>query len=537
MPLTSEIAASTRTVALFLIAAYVLTTISIGYLVRGRSGSAARFLHAKASMPLAATTLAFLASNCGALEIVGIFAATERYGMAALHFYWVGAIPSMIFLALVMMPIYLRSGAITVPDLLRLRYNKSTHILVSLSLATMMTFIAGISLYAMSSVLNLFFGWGFFAVAVSAAAIVLCYALLGGLRATIYNEVLQLALTVVGLIPLAWMAHRDFKGLAALRQQLPLTMQHLWSAMPFIRPKSGALDIFGTVFGLGFILASAYWCTDFVLIQRALAAKTDEDSINTPLLAAIPKMFFPVLTVFPALIFGVAATRRSGFRFDLALPLLMQQRYGPYLLGLGISAILASLMSGLAGNISAFSALVTQDLYKSYIRPGEKDEFYLGPGRWATAAAALLSVMTAYIAFRYNNLMDYLQLLFSLFNAPLFATFLLGIFTTWATPQAGFWGLLAGMIAAAGHNVGVREGYFVYGSQMLANFYGAILGWCVCIAVTCLVSVFTKAKPRSELTGLTYFTQPLERKRLSGRSWALASFVLVLCGMLNWLCR
>jgi SSS family solute:Na+ symporter len=536
MPSPVAISTGTRAAALLLIGAYIASTISIGFLVRG-GGNASRFLHARGSMPLAATTLAFLASNCGALEIVGIFAATARYGVSALHFYWVGAIPAMVFLAVFMMPLYLRSGAITVPDLLRLRYGKSTHILTSLSLAIMMALIAGISLYAMSSVLGLFFGWGFFAVSFSAAAIVLGYALLGGLRATIYNQVLQLALTVAGLIPLSILAARDFGGFEASLRHLSPPMRHLWSGRPWLDPRSPGLDAFGTVFGLGFILASAYWCTDFVLIQRALAAKTEEDSVDTPLVAAIPKMLFPLLTVFPALAFGAAAQSAGGSRFDLSLPLLMQRHYGPALLGLGIAAVLASLMSGLAGNIGAFSALCAHDLYKSYLRPSEPDEHYLAAGRWFTACAACLSVASAYIALRYNNLMDYLQLVLSLFNAPLFATFLLGMFTTWATPQAGFWGLLSGMIAAAAHNLAVRNGALVYGSQMLANFYGAILGWCVCLAVTAIVSLFTRPKPRHELEGLTCFTQSGTRLRLSRRSWTLAALVLILCGTLNWICR
>jgi SSS family solute:Na+ symporter len=531
------ISSTTRIFTGVIIGAYVAATVSIGILVRNRTGNASRFLHARASLPVFVTALAVLASNCGALEIVGIFASTARYGVAALHFYWLGAIPAILFLALFMMPIYLRSGAMTVPDLLRLRYNKATHILTCLALVTMMVFVAGISLYAMSSVLNSFFGWRFFNVVLTAAGIVLAYALLGGLRATIYSEVLQLTLTVAGLIPLAWMVHRDAHGFESAWAGLPYQMRHLWSGLPFAAPRSSTLDVFGSVFGLGFILASAYWCTDFVLIQRALAAKTEEGSINTPLLAAIPKMLFPILTVFPALTLTAMAARSSSFQFDLSLPMLMESHYGPYLLSLGFAAILASLMSGLAGNISAFSALMTHDLYRAYFRRDEADEHYLAVGRCFTAIAACLSVATAYIAVRYNNIMDYLQLILSLFNAPLFATFLLGMFTTWATPQAGFWGLLSGMSVALAHNLAVRGGTLTYGSQLLTDFYGAILGWGACLAVTTVVSIFTPSKPLAELAGLTYFTQPASRRRISGRSWALASFVLTLCVILNWICR
>jgi SSS family solute:Na+ symporter len=520
--------------ALAIIALYMATTIAVGYLVRRRSKSASQYLHARRALPTIITAIAFLAANCGALEIVGIVAATARYGALSLHFYWIGAIPAMVFLALFMMPIYVRSGAMTVPDLLRLRYNNATHILSSLSLAVMMAFLSGISLYAISSVLHMFFGWNFFAVVVAGAAVVFCYTLLGGLRATIYNEVLQLGLTIAGLVPLAYMVHRDFHGFRGALQQLPPEMSHLWVTLPVVGPKVAAMDDFGIVFGLGFVLASAYWCTDFVLIQRALAAKTIEGSIQTPLLAAVAKIVFPFFIILPGLAAAIFVRKGAAIRYDQALPLLMQHYYGRGLLGLGISAILASLMTGLAGNISAFSALCTQDFYKAHVRTQASDKHYLLVGRIFTATASCLSVATAYVAFRYNNLMDYLQLLFSLFTAPLFATFLLGMFTTWATPTAGFWGLLCGMLAAAAHNLAVRDGMIVYGSQMLANFYGAIYGWSVCLVVTIIVSTFTRAKPRSELSGITSSTQIGERHHISARSWILAGLVLAACVWLNY---
>jgi solute:Na+ symporter, SSS family len=281
-------------VAFLIIGIYLLATLVIGYLVRKRTSTSSQFLHARGDLSTAITTFAFLAANCGALEIVGIVAASARYGALALHFYWIGAIPAMIFLALFMMPTYTRSGAITVPGFLRIRYNNATHILSALSLAIMMAFISGISLYAISSVLHIFFGWGFFKVVLAGAAVVLCYTLSGGLRATIYNEVLQLSLTVAGLIPLAYMVLRDFRGVQGIMQQLPPGMTHIWSSLPWVQPRIATMDALGVVFGLGSILSCGYWCTDFVLIQRALAAKTVEGSIQTPLFAAILKMSSPL---------------------------------------------------------------------------------------------------------------------------------------------------------------------------------------------------------------------------------------------------
>ena len=534
LPLLSR---SPNAVVSLIIGAYLIATITIGYIAHRNSRTSSGFLHARRALPTAITAIAFLAVNCGALEIVGIVAASAKYGALALHFYWLGAIPAMLFLALFMMPIYASSGAMTVPDFLRVRYGPATHILSALSLAIMMTFIAGISLYAISSLLSMFFGWSFFNVSIVASGAILCYSLAGGLQATIYTEILQFALTIAGLIPLALAVIRDFHGIHGIMQSLPGNMTHIWTSLPKMQPHTATLDILGLVMGLGFVLSCGYWCTDFLLIQRALAAKDIEGSINTPLLAAVVKLFFPLLVVVPGMT-AAAFFRRTGIvQYDQALPVLMQHYYGYAMLGLGISAILASLMSGLAGNISAFSAVWTHDLYRTHLKPGQSDAHYLLVGRMSTTVACFLSVLTAYISFRYNNLMDYLQLLFSLFNAPLFATFLLGMFTTWATPSAGFWGLLCGVLAAAFHNLGVRYGVIVYGSQMLANFYGAIYGWTTCLAITAILSRFTKRKPVAELKGVTYFTQDQRWQHISTRSWVLATSVLLACLVLNFIFR
>jgi SSS family solute:Na+ symporter len=527
------IPASPNPVAFLIIGIYLIATITVGYLLRGNAGSSAQFLHARRTLPTAVTAIAFLAVNCGALEIVGIVASTAKYGMLALHFYWIGAIPAMVFLALFMMPIYSRSRAMTVPDFLRIRYNEATQILSAVCLAAMMAFISGISLYAISAVLYTFFGWSFFHIVLVTSAVILWYVLTGGLKATIYNEVLQLALTIAGLVPLAYLVLRDYRGIQGLTQNLPYGMTHVWSALPLAQSQTATMDVISVVFGLGFVLSCGYWCTDFVLIQRALAARNINGSINTPLYAAIAKLFFPILVVVPGL---AAATffRRDGITtYNQALPALMQHYYGKGMLGLGISAILASLMSGLAGNINALSTLWTHDIYRAHIRRSEDDAHYVFVGRLSTVVATILSVATAYIALRYNNLMDYLQLLFSLFNAPLFATFLLGMFTTWATPGAGFWGLAIGMTAAIAHNLAVRLHLVTYGSDMIGNFYGAIYGWGTCGLATVMISAFTRAKSRDELQGVTYFTQAKELPGISVWSWALAGCVIAMCVALN----
>lgn len=522
-----------NTLAFLIIAIYLSASIVIGYLVRRHADTAQNFLHARGLLPTAVSALAFLAANCGALEIVGISATAAKYGVLALHFYWIGAIPAMIFLALFMMPVYARSGAITVPDFIRLRYDNRTHVLSSICLAAMMILISGISLYAIAAVLHALFGWNFSAVALVAASVVLCYALVGGLRATIYNEILQLGLTVAGLLPLTSAVYKAFHGVDGVMLRMPTAETHLWTTMPWMQPRTATMDIFGVVFGLGFVLSFSYWCTDFVLIQRALTARTVQGAMNTPLIAATFKLVFPWLVIFPGMTAAIFLKGSVSPRFDQALPLLIRHYYGYALMGLGISAILASLMSGLAGNISAFSALWTHDLYHSHLRPGKTDAHYLLAGRTATVLAACLSVVTAYIVLYYNNLMDYLQLVFAMFNAPLFAVFLLGMFTVWATPAGAFWGLLCGVAAAGAHTAAIRYGFIHYGSQMLGNFYGAIYAWTTSAVVAVAVSCFTAARPRVELDGITYFTRGGARHSIPAVAWVLAVAVLAACVALN----
>ena len=524
---------SSKAVTLSIAGVYLAATIAIGYLARKSSLTSRQFLHARGMLPTAITSISFVAANCGALDIVGLTAASAKYGALALHFYWIGAIPAMVFLSLFMMPVYTRSRAMTVPDFLRIRYNDATQILSALCLAAMMSFISGISLYAIGTVLHVFFGWSFFNVVAISSSVVLCYVLTGGLRATIYNEVMQLALTVAGLAPLVYFVLHDFHGLHGVAEDLPATMTHIWTTMPVAGHSTAAMDVVGVVFGLGFVLSCGYWCTDFVLIQRALAARTVEGSIRTPLFAAIVKLSFPVLVILPGMAAAVFFLHGNHSRYDQALPFLMRHYYGRALLGLGISAILASLMSGLAGNINALATLWTHDLYRAHIRPNQHDAHYLAVGRITVAVATGISIATAYIALRYNNLMDYLQLLFSLFNAPLFATFLLGMFTTWATPEAGFYGLLTGLFVSIAHNLLVHFHLLVYGSDMLADFYGAIYGCGSCAVATTIISLFTRPKLREELVGITYLTHESKSRHISAGTWALAGGVLAACLALN----
>ena len=501
--------------------------------------NSAEYLQAGRSLPAIVTGIAFVAANSGALEIMGVVSTSAKYGARANQFYWIGAIPAMLFLGLFMMPIYYSSRTRSVPEFLKLRYNQSTHVLNAICFAIMMVLVSGISLYAMSIILRSFLGWSFQFSVLIAAACVLVYVVLGGLMATIYNEVLQFILIVAGLAPMAYFVLRDFHGIAGLRAALPHDLGHTWEGLKLAQPAHSVMDGVGIVFGLGFVLSCGYWCTDFLLIQRTLAARNLTAASRTPLIGAVAKLFFPLLVVLPGLAATILIPKGLAERYDLALPALMSHYYGHGLLGLGVVAMLASFMSGMAGNITAFNTVWTYDLYQTYLARNKPDEHYLKVGRFTTIVVTALSILTAFIALGFNSLMDYVQLLFSFFNAPLFATFLLGMFTTWATPSGGFWGLLAGTLASVLHRLAYSAHVLPYGSDMSANFYGAIVAWSICFVTTVLVSSVTQRKPLSELQGLVY----VPKSRREGKpdivtgSWILAAVILVVCVGLNWWLR
>jgi len=521
-----------------IIAGYFVAILLVGYRLRRRMVSTSEFFQAGRSLPAAVTGIAFVAANCGALEIMGMISTSAKYGARANHFYWVGAIPAMLFLSLFMMPLYYRSRVRSVPEFLQRRYGESTRAFNALSFATMMVLVSGISLYAMAIILGTLLGWSFTASVLVAAAVVLVYIVMGGLAASIYNEVLQFALIVLGLTPLTLYALREFHGFHGLAATLPVNLRHTWQGLPVASPFSAAMDGVGNVLGLGFVLSFGYWCTDFLLVQRALAAKDLPAAAQTPLVAAVAKLFFPALVVLPGLAAVALYPGSIAARYDLALPTLMARYYSHGLLGLGVTAMLASFMSGMAGNVTAFNTVFTYDLYQAYVAPGRSDHHYLSVGRAATVAGALLSIATAYIVLQFNNLMDYVQLLFSFFNAPLFATFLLGMFTTWATPAGGFVGLVAGTLAALLHYLAYHFRWLPYGSDMTANFYGAICAWTVCFLVTAGVSLVTRRKPAQELVGLVHSSparadDPKPLKMRNG--WIFAAAITLVLVILNWI--
>lgn len=513
---------------------YFLATIGIGWLTRRQSNSANAYLNASRSLPLWIVTAAYLSANCGALEIVGLSAMAAEYGVQAFDFYWIGAIPAMIFLALWMMPVYRRSGVRSVPEYLELRYGLEVRLLNACVVAIVLILLAGVSLYAMAQVLQVIVGLSFGASILISASVVLVYVLLGGVKATIYNEVFQLLVMLAGLMPLA--LHCSHL-LIVPTDAAQLARWHLWTHMP-ISSRSAPLDVFGVVFGLGFVLSFGYWCTDFVLMQRAFTVRTDAEARQVPLWAGFGKLLFSLIVVVP----GLAAYRLlpelgHSQRFDQALPSLMKAYYGPAMLGLGLTALLASLMSGLAANVSGFAAVWTGDIYRTRISKARSDGHYLAVGRIAAIVAIVVSLLTSYIDFLFSTLMEHVQLIFSIFGAPFWAIFLLGMSSRRTTGRGAIAGFLSGTTVALLHLAATSWGLIRYGSVMNANFHVAAYAF----STTCVVGWFTSGllpDPHAEpTTGLVFRWRTGLSDAGSKLAWALSAILLSVCFVLNWIWR
>jgi SSS family solute:Na+ symporter len=550
---------------------YFAFVLGIGFALKRFMRTSTDFFLSGRSIPAWVCGLAFISANLGAQEVIGMAASGAKYGIATSHFYWLGAIPAMVFVGIFMMPFYYGSRARSVPEYLRLRFDEKTRGLNAISFAIMTVMSSGISMYAMAKLietlhifdalfarLGLPSAWIFHLSIVVSALIVLGYVYLGGLSSAIYNEVLQFFLIVAGFLPLVLLGLRNVGGWQGLTQKVDPRFTHTWAGMGSAETNSLGVEWFGLTMGLGFVLSFGYWCTDFLVVQRAMAADSMNAARRTPLIAAVPKMFFPFLVILPGLLaiaLPTAPVDRTGpgpsggmvagkgiipakvdvqtgrpvldsdgkpvLDYDLAIPTMLLHYFPTGMLGLGLTALLASFMSGMAGNITAFNTVWTFDIYQAYIRRQASDEHYMWMGRFATLFGTVISIAAAYVATRFNNIMDLLQLVFAFVNAPLFATFLLGMFWKRATGHGAFFGLLSGTLAAAIHHgltlpggavAGIKGGWigFVHGypSEMAQSFWTAIVAWTTCFVATILVSLFTAPRDEKELVGLVYSMTP-----------------------------
>jgi solute:Na+ symporter, SSS family len=492
---------------------YFAVVLGVGFAAKRYIRTSLDYFLSGRSLPAWITGLAFISANLGATEVLGMAANGAQYGIATVNYYWIGAIPAMVFLGLVMMPFYYGSKVRSVPEYLLLRFSPASHQFNSWTFALATVLISGVNLYALALVLKFLLGWPIILGIVVAAVIVAVYITLGGLSSAIYNEVLQFFVILAALIPIAIIGLHDVGGWDGLQDKIKGS--NIGEAGLHAFQGTGASHVtnpigvswIGIVFGLGFVLSFSYWTTNFAEVQRALSAKNLDAAERTPLIGAIPKLFLPFIMILPGLIALVVIPKlgtTDELQFNNAVPLLMNQYLPNGMLGIALTGLMASFMAGVAANVSAFNTVVTTDLVEPYFKPGQSDEWYVRFGRIATIGGIAISILTALIASSYTNLMNYLQALFSIFNAPLFATFIIGMFWKRMTPAAGLWGLVAGTAAAAITFVLYKAGAIGFGSDLAESMWGAGLAFGVDAVVTVLVTLRTRPKPVEELQGLVY---------------------------------
>ena len=505
---------------------YFALVLAIGLYLRGRSHTGEDFFMAGREMTAWIAGLSFLSANLGSLELMGWAAASYQYGILAAHWYWIGAIPAMLFLGIVMMPFYYISKTHSVPGYLKLRFGEASRALSAISFALMTVFMSGINMYSMALVLKVVLGWDInFSIWVSSATVAV-YVALGGLRSAIFNEVLQFILIWAGaaLIPILGLVEAG--GWSNLRLQIARNASaeytHLWSTLGTFKDNPMGIHWTGIVFGLGFIISFGYWTTDFLVVQRVLSAKDLRSAKMAPIIGAAFKMLVPFIVILPGLL-GLAvlpmkltgetaAIASGGHSYNEVLPLMLARYCGPGLLGLGITALIAGFMSGMAGNVSAFTTVWTYDIYRALIKKSESDAHYVSMGRWCTVLCVLISVGTAYLVMSFASIMDYVQALFSFFIAPLYGTVILGMLWKRASSAGGFWGLFAGTVSSISMWAWVKidpaalryVALSPSARDMAENMYRALWSWIVCVVVTIVVSYMTKAKSDAELNGLVY---------------------------------
>src|ERR1700678_1238012 len=517
------------------IAIYFAIVVFIGFYLRGSSNTSEEFFMAGREMTAWIAGLSFVSANLGSLELRGWAGSTYQYGILAMHWYWIGAIPAMLFLGIVMMPFYYISKTHSVPGYLKLRYGDGARALSAVSFAFMTILMSGINMYSMAIVMKVVLGWDLnFSIWVSSITVAV-YVALGGLKSAIYNEVLQFILIWTGALLVPILGLIEVGGWSNLRQQIATNLGrsdyvHLWSTLGHFNTHPMGVNWFGIVFGLGFVVSFGYWTTDFLVVQRILSADSIRSARMAPVIGAAFKMAVPFIVILPGLLalsvlpYKLVAQDVAGqtgqHSFNEVLPLMLVRYCGPGLLGLGVTALIAGFMSGMAGNVSAFSTVWTYDIYGAFINKKASDKHYVAMGRWSTVIGMLVSIATAYLVMNAASIMDYVQALFTFFIAPLFGTVILGMLWKRATHWGGFLGLLAGTASSIGMFVWVKTnaGALRYvamspdAKDMAENIYRALWAWIVCGLVTVVVSYMTKPRPVAELEGLVYGASVLPKE-------------------------
>jgi SSS family solute:Na+ symporter len=514
-------------VDLAIIVLYFVAVIGIGLYLRRFTKTGEDFFLAGREMTAWIAGLSFLAANLGSLELMGWAASAYQYGILAAHWYWIGAIPAMLFLGLVMMPFYYISRTHSVPGYLKLRFGEPSRALSAITFAFMTVLMSGINMYSMALVMRVVLGWDINVSIWISSLTVGAYVVLGGLLSAIFNEVLQFVLIWLGAILISILGLIETGGwsgmVARIQHNSPNgDYTHMWRTLNHFSDNPMGIHWTGIVLGLGFVISFGYWTTDFLVVQRVLAAKDLRSAKLAPVIGAGFKMAVPFIVILPGLL-GLAllpehltgeaqALATGGHSYNEVLPLMLARYCSAGLLGLGITALIAGFMSGMAGNVSAFSTVWTYDIYRALIKKNASDDHYVAMGRWCTIVGVLVSIGTAYLVMQFLSIMDYVQALFSFFIAPLFGTVVLGMLWKRATSAGGFWGLLAGTVSSIGMWAWVQLNPSALGiialspnaKPMAENMYRALWSWIICVVVTVVVSFMTKPRPLSELTGLVY---------------------------------
>ena len=506
------------------VAGYLACTLVIATVSARRPATSNAFLNSTGNLPTWMATISFLAANCGALEIVGLSGVAARYGVQAFHFYWIGAIPAMIFVSFVMLPLYRRSGVRSVPEFLELRFGRKVKLLNAGSLLVSTCLTAGISLYALAQILGIFAGWSFGSSAVIVTCVVLWNVVASGFRGTVRIEILHFAAMVLGLLPMLYLSSRahppsSFDGGSAI---------HAWQATPLFSSKS-PVDLIGLVIGLGFVIGFSYWCTDFLLMQRALGARTLEASRRVPLYSGFGKLLFSLLVITPVVLAGQQLHGSGSGALDRTAPLLMMTLYSPNLVAVGMLALVAGLLTGLSGNVSVFAALWTQEIYRSALRPFESEQHYVLAGRLAACLCLALSLAGAYATLEFESLSQFMLAIFSFTLIPFFAIIVAGTFRG-TTSRGAFAGALSGMAAAVIAQAGYRLHWMAAGSVLSANFYASALSFGAASIVCLVVSHAFRGEQRPDAAPQLTMANVSPPSRTH---YLLAVLLLALCVLLN----
>ncbi len=522
---------------LAIIGCYFALVLLVGFFLKGKMKTSSDFLLSRRNFSHWVTGIAFMSANLGALEVMGHVANGAKYGMRTNHWYWVGAVPAMVFLGLFMVRFYYANGIRSVPEYLRLRYDHRAHLLNSLSFAVVTVLMAGVDMFAFAVIFQSMLGWPFAVSVLLASSVVLLFVFWGGLSSSIYNECIQFFLIVFGFLPLTVIGLHAVGGWHNLLTRLPTGYVHTWLGMGQPGDPLGA-PWWVIVVGNGLCAAPAYWCTDFLLVQRAMAARDLAAARKTPLVAAVPKMFFPAIVTVQGMIALVIAPEIVTHDYNLALPVMMSRFYGTGMLGVGITALLASFMSGMAGNITAFNTVFTYDIYQTYLVKQKPDQHYLVIARVATIVGTVLACISSFIVLYFNNLMDYMQLIGILFISPFFVAFLLGMLWKRPSATAGFGGMLGGLAAATAEYLLYRIGVLHYTSPMAANFWAACWGLVGGLLVILPLTFLTRSPDPDSLKGLVFdskVTSDANEKKLNWfqRPAFFATVVLTIFVVLN----